>query len=167
MTDEQLPAWDDDPLEQWEPTAAQRARALELWQRCVSDDPGFPALFNLFCADVLAERDLPQILLAVLRHGRDSLIGCQGERLTRARLAADVASARGDALTEAQCPTPSDPRCSAPAKAPIPEVGLHSIGSQAIYRQPKKALLSLTEMPCNPADLSDLQPMQNEFYCRI
>ena len=43
MTNEQLPQWDSDPLEQWEPTAAQRARALELWHRLVSDDPDFAA----------------------------------------------------------------------------------------------------------------------------
>jgi len=100
MTDA-LPDWDNDTLEQWEPSPGQKARALDLWRAYTTDDPDFPALFEVFCADVLAERDLPQKLLAILEHGRLSLIGCQGQALTNARMTADVADARGDALKDA------------------------------------------------------------------
>jgi hypothetical protein len=101
MTDE-LPAWDnDDPLEQWQPTPGQKARALDVWRAYACDDPGFARLFGDFCNDILVEKDLPAKLLAILEHGRLSLIGCQGQALTRARMDADVADARGDALRDA------------------------------------------------------------------
>ena len=64
-------------------------------------DPAFTALFFAFCDDVLRERSLPQMLVAVLEHGTVCLIGAQGEELTIARLAADVQAARDDALGDA------------------------------------------------------------------
>jgi hypothetical protein len=101
MTDQQLPEWDNDPLERWEPTPSQKARALDLWRAFTCDDPGFARLFGDFCNDILVEKDLPAKLLAILEHGRLSLIGCQGQALTTARMDADVADARGDAVREA------------------------------------------------------------------
>jgi hypothetical protein len=101
MTNEQLPEWDNDPLERWEPTAAQRARAIELWHCHVGDDPDFAAVFDAYCADVLRERSLPQTLLAILRHGSTTMIGAQGQDLTLRRLAADLQHARADAAEEA------------------------------------------------------------------
>jgi hypothetical protein len=99
---EQLPDWDNDPLEQWQPTASQKARALDVWRSYTTDDPGFAPLFDNFCNDILAERDLPSKLLAILEHGRLSLIGCQGQALTNARMDADVADARADAAEAAR-----------------------------------------------------------------
>lgn len=99
MTDA-LPAWDDDPLEQWEPDHSQKARAIDVWRAYTTDDPDFPRLFEAFCADILVERDLPQKLLAILEHGRLSLIGCQGQKLTTARMDGAVADARDDAIKE-------------------------------------------------------------------
>ncbi len=99
MTD--LHAWDhDDPFEKWRPTPAESARVLELWQCCVTDDPRFGEVFDAVCADVLSERNLPQVLVAVLVHGRDALASCPDQMLVRARLSADVRSAREQAREE-------------------------------------------------------------------
>jgi hypothetical protein len=102
MTNEQLPEWDNDPLERWEPTAAQRARAIELWHRHASSDPDFAACYRAWCDDVLTERSLPQSVLAILQHGTTTLIGAQGLDLTVARLFADLQHARVDAAEEAR-----------------------------------------------------------------
>jgi hypothetical protein len=56
----------DDPLDTWRPTPAESARAGELWQYCLDDDPRFGPAFDGTCADVLTERNLPRMLAAVL-----------------------------------------------------------------------------------------------------
>jgi hypothetical protein len=49
MTDAQLPPWDNDPLERWEPSSAQRARAYELWTLRAEGSADFPAAAKLGC----------------------------------------------------------------------------------------------------------------------
>ena len=90
-----------DCLEEWQPTDSQRARALELWHLYAARDTAFAPLFHIFCDDVLRERSLPSILIAILEHGTVCLIGAQGEELAIKRLAGDVQAARDDALGEA------------------------------------------------------------------
>ena len=102
MTDE-LPPWDhDDPLDIWRPTHAESARAGELWQQCLDDDPRFNETFNGVCDDVLTERNLPRVLAAIMLHGRGIVeANCPDQKLVRVRLSADVNSARDEALGEA------------------------------------------------------------------
>jgi hypothetical protein len=92
----------DDPLDTWAPTHAESARAGELWQQCLTDHAAFDATFTAVCDDVLLERNLPRVLAAILLHGRALIDGnCGDPQLARARLAADTASARADAVREA------------------------------------------------------------------
>lgn len=92
----------DDPLDTWRPTPAESARAGQLWRECLDDDPQFSTTFDAVCADVLLERNLPRVLAAIMLHGRAILEGnCSDRKLMRARLSADVNSARDDALGEA------------------------------------------------------------------
>ena len=102
MTNEQLPESDNDPLERWEPTAAQRAPLLELWYRLASGDPDFPACYDVWVRRRPSRtRALPQAGLAILRHGTATLINAQGRELTLRRLAADLELARAEAAKEA------------------------------------------------------------------
>jgi hypothetical protein len=101
MTDD-LPDWDSDPLECWQPNASQRARAKELWHQYATRSPDFATLYLAYCDDVLHERSLPQTLLAFLEHATATMIGAQGEDRTIKRLAGDVKAVRSDALEEAQ-----------------------------------------------------------------
>jgi hypothetical protein len=103
MTDDTYPPDPGDPrlgeaLEEWQPSAAQRARTIELVHAYVAREPAFAALFNAYCRDVLNERALPQALLACLEHFAVTMLGAQGEQLTVARLASDLAAARDDVI---------------------------------------------------------------------
>ena len=102
MTD--VPDWDhDNPFERWRPTPGEDARALELWRLCVTDDPRFGECFDAMCADVLVERNLPQMWAALLRSGRDIVeASCPNLKLMQARIFTDLADARERALKEEQ-----------------------------------------------------------------
>ena len=94
----EVPDWDhDNPFEKWEPTPAEDARAKELWQMCMTDDPRFGECFDAACNDVLAERNLPSMWSAMMRAGRDIVeAACPNLRLMQSRVSADVAEARDD-----------------------------------------------------------------------
>jgi len=99
---DEAPEPHDDPLDIWAPTPAESARAGELWQYCLgADDPRFNAAFDAICDDVLSEKNLPRVLAAILLHGRAIVEGnCGDQKLVHARLAADTASARAEAVKE-------------------------------------------------------------------
>ena len=91
----------DDPLDEWRPEPAELARAGELWQMCLNDDPRFDATFTAICDDVLLEKNLPRVLAALLLHGRDLIEGnCSDQMLARLRLTAAVNTAREEAIKE-------------------------------------------------------------------
>ncbi|BDE16851.1 MULTISPECIES: hypothetical protein [Mycobacterium] len=99
------PPHPDDPrfgdwLDPWRPTAAQRARAIELLRLYVSRSHDFNHAFVLFHRDIKSEDSGPQMLVALLEHFAVTAIGAQGEELTIARLAGDLAAARDDILQE-------------------------------------------------------------------
>ena len=100
MTD--VPDWDHDhPFEKWEPSHAEHARAGELWEQMLDDDPAFCDKFDGACADVLLLRNLPSFLAAVMAHGRDLIEGnCSDRKLARRRLAGAVAEARDEVVKE-------------------------------------------------------------------
>lgn len=102
MTDG-LPDWDHDhPFEVYRPTPAEDARAKELWEMCVNDDPRFGECFVAACDDVLTERNLPAMWVALMKAGRDLVEGnCSDLRLMKRRVSADVKESRGEALKEA------------------------------------------------------------------
>jgi hypothetical protein len=99
---DQAPEPHDDPLDVWRPEPAELARAGELWQQCLDDDPRFSTTFDGTCDDVLLEKNLPRVLAAILLHGRALVeANCLDRKLAQARLSADVNSARDDAIREA------------------------------------------------------------------
>jgi hypothetical protein len=98
----ELPQWDhDDPLDIHRPSPGESARAGELWEQCLADDPRFNTTFDAVCANVLLEKNLPQVLAAVMLEGRAVLEGnCSDRKLMHARIADDVRTAREDAIKE-------------------------------------------------------------------
>ena len=98
----EVPDWDhDNPLARWRPEPGELARAGELWEMCLNDDPAFDETFTSVCRDVLTERNLPRVLAAILLHGRNILEGnCADRKLAQARLSADTAEAREEAVKE-------------------------------------------------------------------
>lgn len=119
MTDEQpySPEWlNDHPrradprlsdvLDDYQPSAAIRARVADLWCRYAARDPEAVHTLLDLAADAMEDitddhRAFARVLLALLEQATVTAVGAQGEELTVRRLASQVAAHRADVLDEA------------------------------------------------------------------
>ncbi|KDF01932.1 hypothetical protein Y900_024135 [Mycolicibacterium aromaticivorans JS19b1 = JCM 16368] len=93
-------------LDDYQPSAALRARAADLWRSYAAREPEAAHTLLDLAADITEEieddhRAVVRVLLAMLEHATTTAVGAQGEPLTVRRLASDTAAARQDALSAA------------------------------------------------------------------
>lgn len=95
-----------DVLDDYQPSAALRARIADLWRSYAAREPQSVYTLLDLAADITEDisddhRTVVRVLLALLEQATTTALGALGEDLTLRRLAGDTAAARDDAYIAA------------------------------------------------------------------